>query len=65
MNDPKSSPFTELTPIGQVVLDKMAILLNFWNFGSKLQVNYLGRNKFGVSFENMGVLSMGTNSVLG
>lgn len=57
INDSQSTAFNDLTLIGLVVSDKTinfkavkAILLNVWDFGTKVQITYLDRNKFAVSF---------------
>lgn len=59
INDKKTTSFNELTLIGQVISGKIvnfkaikAILLNVWDFGSKVQVSFLDRNKFAVCFNN-------------
>lgn len=61
VNDPEIAAFNETTLIGFLVSDKLvnfkaikAILLGVWDFGSKIQITYLGRNKFAVSYQNEG-----------
>lgn len=61
INDPETAAFNEATLIGFLVSDKWinfkaikAIMLGVWDFGSKIQITYLDRNKFAVSFQNEG-----------
>lgn len=61
INEAQTNSFNELTLIGWVVSNKMvyfkaiikAILLNIWSNESKIQVTYLARNKFVVTFDNI------------
>lgn len=61
INEAQTNSFNALTLIGWVVSNKMvyfkaiikAILLNIWSNESKIQVTYLARNKFVVTFDNI------------